>query len=71
MRELELFDQYLFRLRQERLQASHAAAITATTLPDLLDIRGKACEAELTERVRSALKELNTDPGAFIKKYLT
>jgi len=71
MRELELFEQYLLRLRQEKLQQSHAAAIGASSFESLLDIRAKACEAEFAVRIMGGLKVLKEDPGEFIKRFLT
>lgn len=69
MRDLQLLDQYLIRLRQERLQQGHAGALK--TAPDLIQIAVCAHEAELVERIRAALKELEQDPGLFIKGYLS
>lgn len=57
------------RLRQERLQQSHGYALERA--PDLTQIVIRAHEAELVERIRGAVKELEQDPGQFIKQYLT
>lgn len=69
MRDLALLEQYLIRLRQEMLQQGHAHALK--TAPDLTQIVICAHEAELVERIRGALKELEKDPGQFLKAYLT
>ncbi len=69
MHELNLFEQYLIRLRQERLQAGHAHALKAPV--DVVQVSVCAHEAELVERIRGALKELEEDPGKFVKGYLT
>jgi len=70
MRDLDLFEQYLVRLRHEKLQAAHAAALGASALEVLLDIKARASEAELTTRILGALKVLTKDSGDFIKAYL-
>lgn len=69
MRDLALLEQYLVRLRQERLQQGHGHALK--TAPDLTQIVICAHEAELVERIRGALKELEKDPGQFVKGYLS
>lgn len=68
MQDLELFGQYLLRLRSERLQQGHARALDLTM--DVLDIRVAAFEAELCSRIHKALKVLAADSGKFIKEYL-
>lgn len=68
MRELEIFAQYLIRRRQERLQRTHALALSDGA--DLLRIRVAAHEAELIQSILGDLKELDKDPGAFIKEKL-
>lgn len=69
MRELELLGEYLVRLRQERLQQGHAAALA--TRADIGDIKACAREAELCSRIHAAVKTLAKDPGHFIKDFLT
>ncbi len=69
MRDLDLLEQYLIRLRQDRLQQGHAHALK--TAPDLTQIVVCAHEAELVDRIRAALKELAQDTGQFVKTYLT
>lgn len=69
MRDLDLLEQYLIRLRQERLQQGHAHALK--TAPDLTQIVICAHEAELIDRIRVELKELAQDAGQFIKRNLT
>lgn len=69
MRETELFGQYLLRLRQERLQLSHAT-LTAAQGGWAEQARLLAFEAELCSRIYGALKELEADPGGFIDKHL-
>lgn len=70
MRELELLEQYLVRLRQERLQQAHAATLAATTRDDFVHVSNRAYEAELCLRVLDAVKDLRKDPGQFIAKHL-
>jgi hypothetical protein len=68
--ELELLREYLVRLRQERLQQGHAAALGATEPDALIQIVARAHEAELVGRILAALRDLEKDPGAFIQTYL-
>lgn len=71
VRDLDLLEQYLLRLRQELLQASHRALIGDFNDIALREARGYAQQAELVERIRAAVKELAQDPGQFIKGYLS
>lgn len=71
MRELDLLDQYLIRLRQEKLQQAHATLIADLNDSALRAARCLAFEAELVERIRGATKALADDAGAFIKEYLS
>lgn len=71
MRDLDLLEQYLLRLRQELLQASHRALIGDFNDIALREARGYAQQAELVERIRAAVKELALDPGEFIKRNLS
>lgn len=71
MRDLDLLEQYLLRLRQELLQSSHRALIGDFNDIALREARGYAQQAELCDRVRGALKELEKDPGDFIRKNLS
>jgi len=66
--ELELFEQYLVRLRQEKLQRGHVQALSEDC--DLLELRVLAREAEFCSRVIRALKSLATDPATFIQDNL-
>jgi hypothetical protein len=68
MRDIDLLNDYLLRLRQERLQLAHAEALTGEA--DLARIRVYAHEAELCTRIRDALKVLERDAGQFIKEFL-
>jgi hypothetical protein len=68
MRDLQLLDDYLVRLRQERLQQGHARALDLTM--DVIDIRIAAFEAELCTRIRVAIKALEHDSGKFIEDFL-
>lgn len=70
MRELELFQQYLIRLRQEKLQLAHAATLASTGSQDFLHVSNRAHEAELCQRISDALKLLEKDPGQFIAQHL-
>lgn len=68
MRELQLLNDYLVRLRSEKLQQAHARALAADA--QLFDIKVCAHEAELCDRIRGAVKVLDKDPGHFIKEFL-
>ena len=68
MRDLDIFAQYLIRRRQDRLQRTHALALSDDA--DLLRIRVAAHEAELIQSILGDLKELEKDPGTFIKEKL-
>ena len=70
MHELELLREYLTRLRQERLQQGHAAALGAGDPGALIQIVARAHEAELVGRILGALRDLEKDPGAFILTHL-
>lgn len=70
MRELELFAQYLVRVRQEKLQQGHMATLAATGAQDFIHIHSRAVEAELCSRIHTALKDLEKDPAEFIKTHL-
>lgn len=70
MRELGLFEQYLLRLRQEKLQQAHAWALANTATTDYSPVRILAHEAELCGRMLIALRALSGDPGQFIQEYL-
>lgn len=70
MRELDLLEQYLIRLRQELLQSSHRALIGDYNDIALREARGYALQAELIDRIRAGVKELAKDPGQFVKGYL-
>jgi hypothetical protein len=70
MRELALFEEYLLRLRQEKLQAGHQAALCAIGAQDFPHVIARAHEAELVERMLIALRALGNDTGLFIKEYL-
>lgn len=70
MRDLQLLGQYLIRLRQERLQASHQQMLGART-PDAMTLAcATAHEAELCTKISTALADLEKDPGQFIERYL-
>ena len=69
MRELDVFAEYLGRLRQEKLELSHRALVVAG--PDWAgSARSYALEAQFCARVLGALKELDRDSAAFIVQYL-
>lgn len=69
MRELELYEQYLVRYRQERLQLSHQTLVASE--PDWAEkARLYAAQAEVADRMRAAIKTLGVDPGKFIQEYL-
>lgn len=66
MRDLDLLEQYLVRLRQDSLLESHQALI----VDNYTGAKEAAVRAELVDRIRAALKELASDSGDFIKRYL-
>jgi len=68
VRDLDLLNEYLVRLRQERLQTAHNQAIANE--PSLLEIRVCAREAELCTRIREAVVVLARDPGKFLQEFL-
>src|SRR5262245_1981541 len=70
LRELDLLEQYLVRLRQELLMESHAILTGDWNDTGLRHARGVALQAELVERIRASVKELAKDPGEFIKRNL-
>lgn len=69
MRELDLLNDYLVKLRQERLQRGHAKALDANAT--LEDVRICAHEAELVMRIQQAVQVLARDPGKFIQEFLS
>lgn len=70
MRELDLLTQYLVRLRQERLQQSHATLVSDLNDEALRHARTQAFEADLVSRILGAVKDLDKDPGTFILNHL-
>jgi hypothetical protein len=71
VRDLDLLEQYLVRLRQEMLQASHRTLIGDFNDITMREARSIALQAELVDRIRGAVKELAQDAGEFIKRNLT
>ncbi len=71
MRDLDLLEQYLLRLRRDMLEASHRTLISDLNDLAMREARSLAQQAELVDRIRGAVKELATDSGQFIKGYLT
>lgn len=70
MHELDLFEQYLYRVRAERMQQAIILGAAATAPSHLYDIKARACEADLMLRLVAALKVLKQDPGQFIQDHL-
>jgi hypothetical protein len=70
MRDLQLYEQLLLRLRQEKSQQLHVTARDATGPDQLPAIKALAHEAEQLSRLLAALKVLEKDSGTFIKEYL-
>lgn len=68
MRDLDLLNEYLVRLRQEALQQAHGEALSRE--PTMLFIQTWARQAELCNRIRDAVKVLANDPGKFLKEFL-
>jgi hypothetical protein len=71
VRDLGLFEAYLVQLRQTRLEQGHARTLASTSPADYADIKGTAREAQLISHLLGALRALTSDPGQFIKEYLT
>lgn len=69
MTDLDLFDRYLLLLRQERLEQSHNTLVVGDT-GWAEKARVLACQAELVNRIRDALKDLGRGPDRFIEKHL-
>jgi hypothetical protein len=70
VRDLDLLEQYLIRLRQELLQESHAILTGNWSDEGLRHARALGLQADLVDRIRGATKELAKDPGQFVKGYL-
>ena len=70
MRELDLLNQYLVRLRQERMQCCYNTALCASVPGDLPRVVAHAHEVQLCARIMGALSELEKDQSAFVEKYL-
>lgn len=70
MRDLDLLQQYLVRLRQELLQDSHRTLIGDFNDAALRNARSLAQQAELVDRIRAEVAELAKDAGEFIKRNL-
>lgn len=70
MRELQLLSDYLVRLRQEKLQQAHAHALKAPEATSFTFVAIRAHEAELCDRIHTAIAMLDKDPGKFIQDYL-
>lgn len=70
MRDIDLLEQYLLRLRRDLLEQSHRTLIGDFQDTALREARGFAQQAELVDRIRFELKELAKDPGEFIKRNL-
>jgi hypothetical protein len=70
VRDLDLLEQYLMRLRQSLLQESHSMLIGNFDDTAMRHARSLALQAELVDRIRGAVRELGKDAGAFVKGYL-
>jgi hypothetical protein len=70
VRDLNLFEQYLLQLRQQKLQESHATLIAELNDDAIRRARTLAYEADLIQQLITALRALNNDPGQFIKEFL-
>lgn len=70
MREIELFKEYLAKLRAERLQASHQKMLGARTTEEMAAACAVAHEADIVTRIAAALKALENDTGDFVVKFL-
>lgn len=71
MRDLDLLEQFLVRLRQDLLQSSHRTLIGDFNDAAMRNARNFALQAELVDRIRYEVKELGKDAGEFIKRNLT
>jgi len=70
MREINLFRQYLMRLRAEKHQQEHARSLVACTPGDWLAVSNCAHGAELVTRVIQALNVLERDEAEFLESFL-
>lgn len=70
MQEIELFAEYLRRLREEKLKASHAVLLGGDSVDNLHLARVHAFEAETIKRIAEALKLLDKDAGKFAREFL-
>lgn len=71
MRDLELYRQYLVRVRQHYLHQGHQFSLGADKLEDLLNIKACAGRADLCDLLLRTMGELEQSPEGFIKRYLT
>ena len=67
MPENDIFAQYLQRLREEKLKASHGALLN----DELEHARTLAFEAELVKRIAEALRVLDKDVPKFVREFLS
>jgi len=70
MQEFELFAEYLRRLREEKLKASHAVLLGADGVENLHLARVHAFEADTVKRIADALKTLDSSAEKFIREFL-
>lgn len=70
VQEVELFAEYLHRLREEKLKASHAVLLGGESVDNLHLARVHAFEAETIKRIAEALKVLDKDVTRFVKEFL-
>lgn len=71
MRELDLLQEYLVRLRTDLLREGHSVLVSSHDDLSLREARGYALKADLVDRIRGVVAELAKDPGEFIRKNLT
>lgn len=71
MQELELFAEYLRKLREEKLKASHAVLLGAEDVENLHLARVHAHEAEVVKRIADALKTLDSSAEKFIREFMS
>lgn len=67
--QLALLLQFLVQLRAERLQQEHAYARQVST-ESHLHVVACAAEVDIVERIAVAVKDLDSDEGEFVHRYL-
>ena len=70
MRELELFREYLTRVRQQKLKTSTMSLMAATQPHQFTEAQVLAHQAACIGKLIEDLKALESDSGEFVRKFL-